>query len=98
MNIEAMAGIEAVEIVGHFINGANVAGHGRSQDVFNPAIGKVVRRVALASKEVVEEAIAAAEAAFPRLAQYAGRQACPHHVPFQATAGTKCRPRRGAAF
>ncbi len=65
MNIEAMAGIEAVEIVGHFINGANVAGHGRSQDVFNPATGKVVRQVSLASKEIVETAIAAAEAAFP---------------------------------
>ena len=65
MNIEAMTGIETVETVGHFINGANVAGRGRSQDVFNPAIGKVIRQVALASKETVEEAIAAAAAAFP---------------------------------
>ena len=65
MNIEATAGIEAVETVGHFINGAKVADHGRSQDIFNPATGKVIRQVALASKETVEEAIAAAAAAFP---------------------------------
>jgi len=65
MSIEAIAGIEAVETVGHFINGRNVADHGRSQDVFNPATGKVVRQVALASKATVIDAIAAAEAAFP---------------------------------
>ena len=63
-----MTGIETVEtpeIVGHFINGRSVADHGRRQDIFNPATGKVVRQVALASKATVEEAIAAAEAAFP---------------------------------
>ena len=65
MNTEAMANIEARETVGHFINGRKVTDHGRSQDVFNPATGQVVRQVALASKATVEEAIAAAEAAFP---------------------------------
>ena len=65
MNIEATAGIATVETVGHFINGRNVADQDRSQDVFNPATGKVVRQVALASKATVTEAIAAAEAAFP---------------------------------
>ena len=65
MNTEAMASIEAPETVGHFINGRKVADHGRSQDVFNPATGQVARKVALASKATVEEAIAAAEAAFP---------------------------------
>jgi len=65
MSTEAIAGIETLEIVGHFINGRKVAGHGRSQDVFNPATGKVVRQVALASKATVIDAIAAAEAAFP---------------------------------
>jgi len=57
--------LKTLEIVGHFINGRNVADHGRSQDVFNPATGKVVRQVALASKATVIDAIAAAEAAFP---------------------------------
>ncbi|WP_200802411.1 CoA-acylating methylmalonate-semialdehyde dehydrogenase [Desulfopila aestuarii] len=53
-------------IVGHFINGQNVSGAGnRMQDVYNPATGEVTRQVALASKERVEEAIRAAEAAFP---------------------------------
>jgi malonate-semialdehyde dehydrogenase (acetylating)/methylmalonate-semialdehyde dehydrogenase len=68
MSTEALTGVEIVEIpeiVGHFIKGRRVADHGRRQDVFNPATGKVVRQVALASKATVEEAIAAAEAAFP---------------------------------
>jgi malonate-semialdehyde dehydrogenase (acetylating)/methylmalonate-semialdehyde dehydrogenase len=56
---------ESPAVVGHFINGRRIAGAGRSQDVFNPATGRVVRQVALAGKETVEEAIAAAAAAFP---------------------------------
>jgi len=55
----------SIDTVGHFINGQAVGDSGRSQDVFNPATGKVVRQVALASKTTVETAIAAAEAAFP---------------------------------
>jgi len=65
MNIEAARVMEATDTLGHFINGQMVAGDGRSQDVFNPATGAVVRQVALASKATVEQAIAAAEAAFP---------------------------------
>ena len=65
MNIEVMAGIEATETVGHFINGRTVTDTARSQDVFNPATGQVARQVALASRSTVEEAIAAAEAAYP---------------------------------
>jgi malonate-semialdehyde dehydrogenase (acetylating)/methylmalonate-semialdehyde dehydrogenase len=53
------------ETIGHFINGQNVPDSGRSQDVFNPATGQAVRKVALAARSTVEDAIAAAEAAFP---------------------------------
>ena len=53
------------ETIGHFINGQSVPDSGRSQDVFNPATGQAVRKVALAAKSTVENAIAAAEAAFP---------------------------------
>ena len=53
-------------IVEHFINGKKVSGKGdRHQDVFNPATGEVSGQVALASSATVEEAISAAEAAFP---------------------------------
>ena len=52
-------------VVGHFIDGTNVADDGRRQSVYNPAQGTVVREVALASKATVKEAIAAAAAAFP---------------------------------
>lgn len=51
--------------VGHLINGEVVLEFKRTQDVFNPATGKVVSQVALASSQTVEQAIAAAEAAFP---------------------------------
>jgi len=66
MNTEAVRALESVEQVGHFINGKPVAGKGRSQPVFNPATGEVAREVALASKATVEQAIAAAEQAFPQ--------------------------------
>ncbi len=52
-------------IVGHFINGADVADDNRPLPVMNPATGEVSRHVAMASKATVEEAIAAAESAFP---------------------------------
>jgi malonate-semialdehyde dehydrogenase (acetylating)/methylmalonate-semialdehyde dehydrogenase len=66
MNTEAVRALESVEQVGHFINGKGVAGKGRSQPVFNPATGEVARMVALASKATVEQAITAAEQAFPQ--------------------------------
>ena len=55
-----------MQVVGHMINGSQFQGQGdRTQDVFNPATGAVTKKVALASKNTVEEAIAAAQAAFP---------------------------------
>lgn len=55
----------APEQLGHFINGRVVEDNGRLLEVFNPATGQVVRRVAAASRATVEQAIADAEAAFP---------------------------------
>ena len=52
-------------MVGHYINGKPVADDNRPQDVFNPATGAVSKQVAMASKTTVEDAIAAASAAFP---------------------------------
>jgi len=56
-----------MKTVGHLINNkvVELAADERSQDVFNPATGEACKRVALASKATVEEAIAAAEAAYP---------------------------------
>jgi len=51
--------------IGHWINGKSVDDDARVQDVFNPATGEVSTQVALASKATVEEAIAAAQAAYP---------------------------------
>ncbi len=57
--------IDTANIVGHFINGKDVADSNRPEPVTNPATGKVTRHVAMASRQTVEQAIAAAEAAFP---------------------------------
>jgi len=50
----------------HFISGANVAGtSGRFGDIYNPAIGEVIKRVPLASVDEVNAAVASAKAALP---------------------------------
>ncbi|WP_444930415.1 CoA-acylating methylmalonate-semialdehyde dehydrogenase [Microbulbifer sp. SSSA002] len=59
-----------MKVIGHLINGTLVnhtsaAGNSEFQEVSNPSTNEVIGRVALASKATVEEAISAAEAAFP---------------------------------
>ncbi|MCP4412536.1 MAG: CoA-acylating methylmalonate-semialdehyde dehydrogenase [Gammaproteobacteria bacterium] len=51
--------------VGHLINGKKVTDNKRTQDVFNPSTGEVSKQVALASTTTTEQAIAAAQAAYP---------------------------------
>lgn len=55
-----------MNILGHFINGELVQDQQRVHDVYNPATGKVSKQVALASKQTTEQAIAAAQAAYPQ--------------------------------
>ncbi|MGK9065637.1 CoA-acylating methylmalonate-semialdehyde dehydrogenase [Stutzerimonas chloritidismutans] len=54
-----------ITTVGHYINGAVQEQGERFGEVFNPATGEVGARVALASRMTVDEAVAAAKAAFP---------------------------------
>ncbi|MEJ2171990.1 MAG: CoA-acylating methylmalonate-semialdehyde dehydrogenase [Woeseiaceae bacterium] len=65
MNARPAENIDTANIVGHFINGADIADANRPIPVTNPATGEVTRHVAMARKTTVENAIAAAEAAFP---------------------------------
>ena len=51
--------------VGHLINGSEVVGGNRCQDVYNPSTGEADKHVLLATKATVEEAISSAQAAFP---------------------------------
>ncbi len=53
--------------IGHLIDGKLTDGNAnaRSQGVFNPATGKEEKRLLLADKTTVEQAIASAQAAFP---------------------------------
>jgi len=53
-------------IIGHLINGEMHNDSKRTQDVYNPSTGKVEKKVALASKQTVEQAISAAQDAFPQ--------------------------------
>ena len=53
------------DVVGHLIGGERVAGGSRSAPIYNPATGRVVREVLLADRATVEQAIAAAAAAYP---------------------------------
>ncbi|NQZ28287.1 MAG: CoA-acylating methylmalonate-semialdehyde dehydrogenase [Colwellia sp.] len=52
-------------LVGHLINGEIRTDASRQQDIFNPSTGQVSKQLAIAGKATVEEAIAAANAAFP---------------------------------
>lgn len=53
-------------VIGHYIAGNFVAGLPPLQAVYNPALGAAVAQVSLAGPDIVNEAIAAAQAAFPR--------------------------------
>ncbi len=57
--------MSSLPIVGHLIGGQSVTTGTRAQDVFNPATGQAEKRVLLADKATVEQAIANAQAAFP---------------------------------
>ena len=52
-------------VVGHLINGELITDSARTQPVYNPATGQPAKEVALAPAATVEDAIAAAQAAFP---------------------------------
>lgn len=61
------AGIEAADlpVLGHYIDGKEVPGEGRSCDVFDPATGQVSKKVALADADSFERTVYSAQSAFP---------------------------------
>jgi len=65
MNATPASEIDTANALGHFINGREVADDNRPLPITNPATGRVIRHVAMASQATVESAIAAAEDAFP---------------------------------
>ena len=61
-----------IEVVNHYINGGYKSGsNGKLGEIINPANGKIIRRVALASREDVRLAIENASDAFPTWAAIA---------------------------
>ena len=66
------AGNSSMSTIAHFIHGeATASTSGRVQDVFNPATGKVISQVALATTAEVNAAVASASAAAPAWAETA---------------------------
>ena len=59
-----MSSIETIETLGHYINGRVKDGSVETLDIYNPATGKVVKRLACAAQPQLEEAIVAASLAF----------------------------------
>jgi len=59
-----MSSLKAYDTLGHYINGRARDGSVETIDVYNPALGQVSKRVACALQPQLEEAIAAASAAF----------------------------------
>jgi len=59
-----MSSTETLEVLGHYIGGRERASSGEVLDVFNPATGKVEKRLACALDAELEEAINAASIAF----------------------------------
>lgn len=74
ITLERQAEAGTLPVIGHHIGGRAVEGEGRTGLVFHPASGAVAARVALASRAMVDEAVAGAAAAFPAWA------ATPAHV------------------
>ncbi|MFY0675703.1 MAG: CoA-acylating methylmalonate-semialdehyde dehydrogenase [Neptuniibacter sp.] len=54
-----------MQTIGHLINGETILEGSRSQNVYNPATGAPEKQVDLASPATVEQAIAAAQEAYP---------------------------------
>ncbi len=65
MSAHPAESVGTANVVGHFINGADVADTNRPTPITDPATGDVTKHVAMASRETVAEAITAAAAAFP---------------------------------
>ncbi len=61
----SLSEIVGTTTVSHWINGRSIAStSGRTGDIYNPATGKTIGQVAFASTEEVDQAVAAAKAAF----------------------------------
>ena len=65
MSATPAASIDTANVLGHFINGVDVADTNRPAPVNDPATGEITKYVAMAASETVAAAIDAAEAAFP---------------------------------
>lgn len=51
--------------IGHFINGHTIIEESQTQPIYNPSTGEVTKQVALGGTKTIDEAVAAAKAAFP---------------------------------
>ena len=82
-----------LELVTHFVAGASLvpASGGRSGEVYDPATGVVVRRVAFAGVAEVDLAVAAACEAFPAWRDTPAAQRCGHLLRFREQLAARAR-------
>lgn len=65
-SIKAENEVKTMEyVVPHFINGQAVIPQGKKLNLFNPATGAIIGHVGVANKQTVDQAVAAAQSAFP---------------------------------
>ena len=54
-----------MQTIGHFINGELIVDDSQTQPVYNPSTGEVSKQVAIGGAKTIDDAVAAAKAAFP---------------------------------
>ena len=54
-----------MQTIGHFINGELIVDDSPTQPVYNPSTGEVSKQVAIGGAKTIDDAVAAAKAAFP---------------------------------
>ena len=64
---------QAKKVLGHFIQGRIVSKTARKQPVYNPATGEISKEIEIADTQTVNEAVQAAEQAFPAWRDKIGR-------------------------
>mgnify|MGYP000939891325 CR=1 FL=1 len=90
--------MSSLPLVGHLIGGKSVTTGTRAQDVFNPATGKAEKRVLLADKATVEQAIANAQARLDAAAQELEQNAAKEQESASEPSDSDAPPRKWRRF
>jgi malonate-semialdehyde dehydrogenase (acetylating) / methylmalonate-semialdehyde dehydrogenase len=66
MSLEEQANTPTIlNTIGHYIDGQEIVVEEQTSDIFDPATGEATKKVSLASKSTIDQAITASQSAFP---------------------------------